>query len=164
MAKPYVGEIRLFASVTPPAGWLPCDGTLLSVGSYPLLAKAIGYAFGGFGPNFNLPDLQGRVPLHYAGGYPFASKGGYAQVQLAVPALPTHTHSLRASNQQGTSVVPTGNVLAAAPAASPFYQPADANAAAMDSRQIGSTGGNGGHENMAPYVALQFCIAADNVT
>src|SRR5215469_17277900 len=108
MAKPYVGEIRLFASSAIPAGWLPCDGTSLGSGAYPLLWKAIGYAFGGFGANFNLPDLQGRVPLHFTAAYAFASKGGSAQVQLSVSQLPTHRHSLRASNQAGKTVVPTG--------------------------------------------------------
>src|SRR5215472_16589945 len=163
MAKPYVGEIRLFAGSTPPAGWMPCDGTSLGTGAYPLLWNAIGYTFGGFGANFNLPDLQGRVPLHYTAGYAFASTGGAAQVQLSAGQLTTHGHTLRASDQAGKTVVPTGSVLAVPPAATPFYQPGNANAA-MDSRQIGGGGGNAAHENMSPYLAVQFCIATDNVT
>jgi microcystin-dependent protein len=166
MARPYVGEIRLFACVTPPAGWLPCDGTVLPIGIYQLLYAQIGNEFGGVvGSTFALPDLRGRVPLHYDDkSYLFAGKGGEAQHRLTPPELGTHQHLLMASISTGSQVIPNGNLLAQSPAATPFYQPSDANRSAMDANQIGNTGGGGAHENMAPFVTLQFCIANDNVT
>jgi microcystin-dependent protein len=164
MVKPYIGEIRLFACTTIPAGWLPCDGRSMQAGPNPLLFQAIKYAFGGFGANFNLPDLSGRVPLHYNNAYAFASKGGEAQHTLAVTELPPHSHFLLASSQPGTTVIPNGQMLARAPDATPFYHgAAQANVVAMDANQVGPTGGGGAHENMAPYLPLQFCIATDFV-
>src|SRR5262249_34973706 len=131
----------------------------------PKLYQVIKTTFGGTGGTFNLPDMRGRVPLHYGPGRPFAKPGGVAQVTLDVSTLPQHSHLLWASSQPGNTVIPNGQQLAQAAAATPFYQqPDQANIVAMDSNEIGATGGVAAHENMAPYLPLQFCIATDNVT
>jgi len=162
MATPYLGEIRLFAGATPPPGWLPCDGTLLPIPGYDMLFRLIGSDYGGDGRNtFAVPDLRGRVPLCYSydkGGHSLAATGGEAQHTLKPNELGAHTHPLWATTAAGTSAIPTGCLLAASQVA-PFYQPMDGNRAAMDAGQILPAGGGGAHDNMAPFVTLQFCIS-----
>src|SRR5436309_2940440 len=121
MAQPYVGEIRLFAGDFAPAGWMFCWGQGLPISEYEDLYQLIGTTYGGDGEEtFNLPDLQGRVPVHQGQGSGLASVGlaelgGVESVTLSSQQIPDHSHPLLASAAAGANDSPAGHVLAASP-------------------------------------------------
>ena len=105
MAQPYVGEIRMFAGNFAPAGWMFCDGQLLPISENETLFQLIGTTYGGDGQStFALPDLRGRIPLHFGNGFTLAEQGGVETVTLTVQQIAAHSHALLATgNFAGTS-------------------------------------------------------------
>src|ERR1700712_37244 len=103
MAQPYVGEIRIFAGNFAPAGWMFCEGQLLPISEYETLFNLVGTTYGGDGQStFALPDMRGRIPLHFGNGMILAETGGVETVTLSVPQLPAHTHPLLATTTPAT--------------------------------------------------------------
>src|SRR5213082_3533800 len=110
MAQPYVGEIRMFAGNFAPAGWMFCSGQLLPISEYETLFNLIGTTYGGDGQStFALPDLQGRLPLHFGNGFTLAETGGAEEITLTVSQIPAHSHPLMATTNTAASNVPTSN-------------------------------------------------------
>lgn len=158
MADTYVGEIRLFAGNFAPAGWLLCHGQLLAISDNETLFTLIGTTYGGDGEStFALPDLRGRVPLHQGNGAVLASQGGAETVTLTVPQVPAHAHPLAASTDVATQTAPAGNV-PAQPTAADLYI-ADTPDAGLAASTVGPTGGSQPHENMQPFLGLNFIIS-----
>src|SRR5262252_7244499 len=113
MAQPYVGEIRIFAGNFAPAGWMFCEGQLLPISEYETLFQLIGTTYGGDGQStFALPDLRGRIPLHFGNSFTLAETGGVETVTLTVQQIPAHSHPLLATLNPGTTVNVSGNVVA----------------------------------------------------
>ena len=111
MAQPYVGEIRMFAGNFAPAGWMFCEGQLLPISEYETLFNLIGTTYGGDGQStFALPDLRGRVPMHFGNGFTLAETGGVETVTLTVPQIPAHSHPLLASTNFTTTASPQSNL------------------------------------------------------
>src|SRR5947209_11265708 len=111
MAQPYVGEIRMFAGNFAPAGWMFCEGQLLPISENETLFNLIGTTYGGDGQStFALPDLRGRLPLHFGNGFTLAETGGVETVTLTVQQIPAHTHPMAASTGPGNSNAPAGNL------------------------------------------------------
>jgi microcystin-dependent protein len=159
MAQPYVGEIRMFAGNFAPAGWMFCEGQLLPISEYETLFNLIGTTYGGDGQStFALPDLRGRLPIHFGNGFIQAETGGAEQITLTVSQIPSHTHPLIASTQTGTDKSPAGRVTDQTSAGVQIYieegpdQPMAANA-------IGPQGGNQPHTNFQPYLCVNFIIS-----
>jgi microcystin-dependent protein len=165
MATPFLGEIRLISFNFPPKGWAFCNGQLLSIQQNTALFALLGTTYGGNGQTtFQLPNLQGRVPLHlgadgFGNNYVMGQQGGEATHTLSLAELPAHVHALQASNLAASMNSPFG----AAPA-----QPAGAVGAiygsataitTMAPQAIGNTGGNQPHTNEQPYLVINFCIA-----
>src|SRR5690348_8884408 len=101
MAQPYVGEIRMFAGNFAPEGWMFCEGQLLPISENETLFNLIGTTYGGDGEStFALPDLRGRIPLHYSNDVPLAQAGGAETVTLTVQQIPAHSHPLLATQSQ----------------------------------------------------------------
>ena len=95
MAQPFVGEIRIFGGNFAPAGWMFCEGQLLPISENETLFQLIGTTYGGDGQStFALPDLRGRLPMHWGNGRILAETGGTEQVTLTVNQIPNHTHPL----------------------------------------------------------------------
>src|SRR4029077_16985478 len=114
MAQPYVGEIRMFGGNFAPAGWMFCEGQLLPISEFETLFNLIGTTYGGDGQStFALPDLRGRLPIHQGNGFTLAEAGGVESVTLTVQQIPSHTHPLLGSTNQGTASSPVGSVPAA---------------------------------------------------
>src|SRR5437764_9328851 len=112
MAQPYVGEIRMFAGNFAPAGWMFCEGQLLPISEYETLFNLIGTTYGGDGQStFALPDLRGRVPLHFGNGFTLAETGGVETVTLTVSQIPSHSHAFLASSSFSTVGAAQNNVL-----------------------------------------------------
>jgi microcystin-dependent protein len=159
--QPYVGEIRMFGGNFAPVGWLFCDGALLNVGEYQTLFQLIGTTYGGDGTNtFALPDLRGRVPIHTGQGFEIAQKGGSEKVTLRRDQIPSHNHGLTATGS-GQIVSPNESAFPASvtPARDLLYGPPGGAPGTFNASTIGNAGGGGGHNNIQPYVAINFIIS-----
>ena len=158
MAQPYVGEIRMFGGNFAPAGWMFCEGQLLPISEYETLFNLIGTTYGGDGQStFALPDLRGRVPIHFGNGFTLAETGGAETVTLTVPQMPAHSHAMLASTGPGTVNAPSGNVTAASPSVTLYIQ--DVTDANLSPNAAGSDGGSQPHNNFQPYLCVDFIIS-----
>jgi microcystin-dependent protein len=160
MAQPYVGEIRMFAGNFAPAGWMFCEGQLLPISEYETLFNLIGTTYGGDGQStFALPDLRGRVPLHFGNGFTLAETGGVETVTLTVSQIPAHSHALLASTTAATTLDPTANVLCTAPLAATLPYGQDPPLTPLAPAEITSVGGSQPHNNFQPYLCVDFIIS-----
>ncbi len=156
MSDPYVGEIRMFGGNFAPNGWLFCQGQLLSISDYDTLFNLIGTTYGGDGQNtFALPNLASRLPIHQGAGYPLGSLGGVESVQLSSQNLPIHSHPAMAS-AAGSSPSPTGAVWGSG--STTEYTTAAPNTP-MSTAALLPAGGSVAHDNMPPFLAINFIIS-----
>ena len=158
MGQPYVGEIRMFAGNFAPAGWMFCEGQLLPISENETLFNLIGTTYGGDGQStFALPDLRGRVPLHFGNGFTLAEAGGVETVTLTVSQIPAHNHALLATTTSATQQNVSGNVLAEASLFNPYINASPL--APMAPQAAGSSGGGQPHNNFQPYLCVDFIIS-----
>ncbi|HEX9946695.1 MAG TPA: tail fiber protein [Allosphingosinicella sp.] len=162
MAQPYIGEIRLFAGTFNPLGWEFCKGQPLPIAENEALFQLIGTTYGGDGQStFALPNLQSRIPIHFGTGasgigHPLAEMGGTESVTLTVQQIPSHTHQLIASGESGSTSNAAGAMTTSGPAV--VYRPAPA-VAPMNAASITPQGGSQPHDNMQPYVGINYIIS-----
>ena len=157
MGTPYLSEIRIMSFNFAPKGWAFCNGQQMPINQNQALFSLLGTTYGGNGQTtFALPNLQGRTAMHLGNGHTQGETGGEAAHTLTVTEIPTHTHTANASSSEGNSPVPASNVLA-----SPLNQSYAPPAAGvvMDPSTVAATGGSQAHNNLQPYLALNFCIA-----
>ena len=158
MAQPYVGEIRLFAGNFAPAGWMFCAGQLLPISENETLFNLIGTTYGGNGQStFALPDLRGRVPIHFGNGFTLAQNGGAEQVTLTVQQLPAHSHPMLASADPASSPNPAAHVLAETASTTPYF--AGPPTVPLASQSVTPTGGSQPHDNLQPFLCLNYIIS-----
>lgn len=158
MAQPYVGEIRMFAGNFAPAGWMFCEGQLMPISENETLFQLIGTTYGGDGEStFALPDLRSRIPIHQGNGFILAETGGVETVTLTGQQIPSHSHPFIASSASGSEANASNQVLAASPNVS-IYRPATPNLPMLAS-SLSSTGGSQPHQNLMPYLCLNFIIS-----
>lgn len=166
MSTPFIGDIRMFAGNFAPRGWLFCNGQLLPINQNQALFALLGTTYGGNGTTtFQLPNLQGRVPVddgNGAGLPPVAlgQAGGAENVTLTVAQMPVHTHQLNALSSAGTQAGPGGGVWASA---SPGRYSAGAPNVQMNPAAVGLAGSSQPHSNMIPYLAVSFIIALQGI-
>jgi microcystin-dependent protein len=154
---PYVGEIRLFAGNFPPAGWLFCEGQLLPISENDVLFVYLGTAYGGDGQEtFALPDMRGRIPVHFGNGVAYAESAGVEDVTLTTNQIPAHTHAILASSASGQSSNPGNNVMAT-PTGNIYNS--GTNMVNMAAQGVSATGGSQPHTNMQPYTCINFIIS-----
>lgn len=160
MAQPYVGEIRMFAGNFNPAGWMFCEGQLLPISEYETLFNLIGTTYGGDGQStFALPDLRGRIPLHFGNGFTLAETGGVETVTLTVPQIPAHTHPFLGTVNQATGNPPSGQLVAQSPTQNALPYGTDNPVSAISPKSTSSTGGSQPHNNFQPYLCVDFIIS-----
>ena len=164
MSSPYVGEIKMFAGNFAPAGWMFCSGQALPISEYETLFNLIGTTYGGDGQStFNLPDLQSRVPIHMGTNgsttYQLAETGGVETVTLTVQQIPNHNHVFQATANPASAADPSGLVPAVTPASTITPYGTDAPVVALNPQAVGSTGGSQPHDNLQPYLAVNFIIS-----
>lgn len=159
MAQPYVGEIRMFAGNFAPAGWMICAGQLLPISENETLFNLIGTTYGGDGQStFGLPDLRSRIPIHQGSGFVLAQTGGVEEVTLTVNQIPAHGHSWLASSANASNRAPQGNTYAVTSSLD-AYDDTGLNPTTMAADMIGSTGGSQPHNNMMPFLGINFIIS-----
>jgi len=163
MSEPFVGECRIVAFNFPPNGWLMCTGQALPISDNTALFQLIGTTYGGDGQQtFQIPDLQGRVPLHQGSfaGTPFVigQRGGVETVTVTSQQMPTHNHPLFASSVSGNSNFPQNNTLA--PAVTQVYVSSPTPLRAMNqAAAITPAGGSQAHNNLQPYLTMTWVIS-----
>ncbi len=160
MAQPYVGEIRMFAGNFAPAGWMFCEGQLLPISENETLFQLIGTTYGGDGEStFALPDLRGRIPLHFGNGFTLAETGGVETVTLTISQIPAHSHTYLGSNNLATGVVPTSQVPGKGGVSTILPYGADQPVGPIHPSAVGSVGGSQPHNNFQPYLCVDFIIS-----
>ena len=176
MANPFIGEIRCFGFNFAPIGWAKCNGQLLSIADNSALFAILGTTYGGDGQTtFALPNLQGQVPMHWGSGpsgfnTTIGEVQGVTTVTLTVAQMPAHTHTLTAGaipvgdEFEHTAVPTIQTYLSASRPTTAVYQTAPSSiTAAFASSALSTVGNSQPHDNMQPYLALNFCIALEGI-
>jgi len=166
MSTPFLGEIQIYAINFAPHGWALCNGQALAIAQNQALFSLLGTIYGGNGTTtFQLPNLQGRVANSLGNGFSIGQQGGEASHTVTYSELPMHSHAMRASTATADASRPGGNVLAVAEAAAyeSLATPVLMAPAANGQQVIGNTGGNQPHQNMQPYLTLNFCISLQGI-
>jgi microcystin-dependent protein len=175
MASPFVAEITMFGFNFPPKGWAFCQGQLLPISQNTALFSLLGTMYGGDGKStFGLPNLQDQTAVSFGQGaglsqYFQGEEIGVSTVTLPTSQMPTHNHSFNATTDRGNTTAASGNVTATGAAGSPqqptvgkFYS-SNAPNQTMSFNELSITGSSQPHNNMQPYLALNFCIAMQGV-
>ncbi len=172
MANPFVAEIRIFPFNFAPRGWATCDGQLISLSQNTALFSLLGTTYGGDGrSNFGLPKLQGSAPMHQGQGpglsaHYLGEAAGTPTVTLLTSEMPQHAHTINCVNGRVNTQVssPTNALLALAgpPGPNMFTSNASVNQF-MGGNMVGPMGNSQPHNNMMPYLTLNFCIAMQGV-
>jgi len=161
MSEPFLGEIKIISWNFPPKGWTFCNGQLLPINQNQALFSILGTTYGGDGMRtFGLPNLQGRSPMHVGNGIVLGEMGGETAHTINISELPAHTHTpVGSSTNPATSPGAAGQLWSANNA-----KPFDPNVTdVMVPSSISNTGGNQPHENMSPYLVLNFIIALQGI-
>lgn len=156
MSEPFLAEIRIFGFNFPPRGYAQCDGQLLPINQNQSLFALLGITYGGDGAtSFALPDLRGRTPIHEGDGHNLGQREGEERHVLTANEVVGHDHQLNATSDNGAQPVPNNNVLAT------FNNGYGGGQSLTDlvNGTVVNAGGGQGHENMQPYLVLNFCIA-----
>jgi microcystin-dependent protein len=156
MAEPFIGEIRMVSFNYAPNGWALCNGQLLPINQNQALFSLLGTTYGGNGiQTFQLPNYQARMPVHVGNGYSQGQSSGEAAHTLLVNEMPSHSHQAVGVTTIANSAAASGNAWAASAenpyAASPNTQ--------MSAAALANAGGGQPHDNMAPYLTINFIIA-----
>lgn len=164
----YLGEIGIIGFNYPPKGWAFCNGQILSIAQNQALFSLLGTVYGGDGrTTFALPNLQGRVPIHFGQGsglskYPLGQAGGVESVTLNMDQMPAHDHAGSCSPGNGSAPGPANSVWATTSTGEKPYSTATPDGQ-MNSQGISPAGGGKPHENIQPYLALNFAICLAGV-
>ena len=176
MAEPFLGQIVLYACNFAPRNYAMCAGQLLAIQQNAALFSLLGTYYGGNGTtNFGLPDLRGRVPVSIGQGpgrsdYVIGEQGGVDAVTLNSTTLAAHNHAFNASLDATNTQTSGGNTLGKADTGNPtkgftkglMYSP-NAPQTTMSQQALTAVGGNGPHNNMQPYLTLNYCIALQGI-
>jgi microcystin-dependent protein len=167
MSEPFLAEVRIVGFNFAPRGWAFCDGQILPINQNQSLYSLLGTTYGGDGrTSFALPDLRGRTPLHVGrsnGGddHLLGGKSGEETHTLSAGEMPQHDHAMQASDAGANAPGPTGAYLARTSLAGGlvYSTTSETPNKNMGSSSITNTGGGQAHNNMQPYLAVNFCIA-----
>jgi microcystin-dependent protein len=166
MSEPFIAEIRIFAGNFAPRSWAFCDGQLLPVAQNTALFSLIGTTYGGDGRSTTaLPNLQGRAPMHPGRGPGLTSRrlgqrGGVETVTLTEAQMPNHKHTLMGSAEDAEDNDPGGNVMCNATGGAIYQTSTDANLVPFSDKFLkNEAGGSQAHNNMQPYIAINYIIA-----
>lgn len=163
MSEPFIGQTMMVGFNFAPRGWAFCNGQLLPIAQNTALFSLLGTTYGGNGQTtFALPDLRGRTPVG-ATGFPvqLGEQGGLENVTLLPNQIPAHGHALNASTTPGTTRNPGNALYGATPAA--LHGPSSGSPVQLDARTIAQAGSSQPHNNMQPYLAINFCIALQGI-
>ena len=160
MSTPLLSEIKIMSFNYAPKGWALCNGQLLPINQNQALFSLLGTTYGGDGRvNFALPDLRGNVPIHMGDGFTLGEAAGTTSVTINSSTMAQHVHFLQASSTNGDVAFANNTVLAAA---LNVYGP-PSSLTTLDPASVSNLGGSQPHNNMMPYLVLNFCIALQGI-
>jgi microcystin-dependent protein len=162
MSEPFLSEIKLVSFNFAPKGWALCNGQLLPINQNQALFALLGTTYGGNGQtNFALPNLRGRVPIHFDSSHTLGEAAGSTAVTINIQQLPAHLHQLKvAPVSTNGGIVALNNVLG--DAGSQVYT-GPQQLVAMNPGTVSNVGGSQPHNNMMPYLVLNFIIALQGI-
>ena len=169
MADPFVAEIRIFPFNFPPTGWAFCNGQILPISQNTALFSLLGTTYGGDGKStFALPDLQGNAAMHPGQGQGLSLRdlgemSGTESVTLLESEIPVHTHAVRVSAEDGEFKVAGADRIMGRSINAFLYESTGAGAQLMAFQALPPAGGGLAHNNMQPYLTMNFCIALQGV-
>lgn len=173
MSEPFLGEIKIISWNFAPQGWAFCNGQLLPINQNQALFSILGTTYGGDGMRtFGLPDLQGRTPVHFGNGIVLGQAAGEVAHTLNISETPTHNHVLNCDSTTGSGNASTPSSTSAlgqssgalhdgTPIQIQMYGTTPAHT--MNPAVIAPTGGSQPHDNMSPYLVLNFVIALQGI-
>ena len=161
---PFVAEIRIFPFNFPPRGWAFCIGQVMPISQNTALFALLGTTYGGDGKStFGLPDLKDRAPMHPGqqglSDHVLGEKAGSETVTLLQSEIPAHSHALRASIEPGDNRLPAPALALATSTGAFAYVGGSPATVAMAPQALAPAGGSQPHNNMQPYLTLNYCIA-----
>jgi microcystin-dependent protein len=159
VSEPFIAEIKIISWNYAPKGWAFCNGQLLPINQNQPLFSLLGTTYGGDGRvTFGLPDLRNRIPIHFGAGFTLGEQGGEQAHTLKISELPAHTHTPQANTAAANQGAATNNFWAALGAS---Y--AGSINQTMNPAATLPTGGSQAHNNMSPYLVLNFIIALQGI-
>jgi microcystin-dependent protein len=162
LSDPFLAEIRIMGFGYAPRGWAQCNGQILPINQNQALFALLGTNFGGNGQTtFGLPDVRGRVPIHAGPDHALSERGGEQAHTLSITELPQHAHAVAAStSSSGGSATANNNFLGGG---NNVYRAPGGALTTLRADTVTSVGGSQPHQNMQPYLTLNFCIALAGV-
>jgi microcystin-dependent protein len=163
MSEPFLGEIKIISWNYAPKGWALCNGQFLPINQNQALFALLGTMYGGNGQTtFALPDFRGKVPIHVGAGFTQGQTGGEQAHTVTMSEMPAHPHFANASNADANTNTPTASaVLANSKGAAIYAGPSSLGA--MLPTILSNIGGSQPHNNMQPYLVLNFIIALQGI-
>ena len=156
MGTPFMSEVKIIAWNFPPKGWAFCNGQFLPINQNQALFSLLGTMYGGNGQTtFALPDMRGRAPIHQGAGFIIGQVGGELAHTVTMSEMPAHNHFMQASPTNGDQVVPTNNYLG--PGANLYA--ASGKMTTLLPATVGNVGGSQPHQNLQPYLVVNYIIA-----
>jgi microcystin-dependent protein len=160
MSTPFLGEIKIVSFSFAPKGWAFCNGQLLPINQNQALFALLGTTYGGDGRvNFALPDLRGRVPVHFGAGFVLGEMAGEEAHTLTIQEMPAHSHPVTGSSNSADQASGQNNFWANT-SSNAYSSTADSQ---MALSLVNSLGGGQAHTNLSPYLTLSFCIALQGI-
>lgn len=169
MSDQFVAEIRIFPFNFPPRGWAFCDGQLLPISQNTALFSLLGTTYGGDGKStFALPDLQGNAPMQPGQGQGLSLRdlgemSGVESITLLTSEMPLHTHTMNVGADQSNVQIPVPTAIYSRSFGGTAYNTSNAGLTPMAFQMISPAGGGLPHNNMQPYLTLNFCIALQGI-
>jgi microcystin-dependent protein len=167
MAEPFLSEIRMMSFNFPPKGWAFCNGQTMAINQNQALFSLLGTMYGGDGRvTFNLPNLQARAPIHVGEGHTLAEPGGELAHTLNLSETPGHTHAFNAvapANAATNVNNPNNAFLSNTTPAQLYVSTPNTPVTTLMPQAISPTGGSQPHNNLQPYLTINFCIALQGI-
>lgn len=164
MVEPFLGEIRMMSFNFAPKGWAQCNGQLLPINQNQALFSLMGTTYGGNGQTtFALPNFQGRTSIHQGNGHTMGEVAGQEAHTITLMEMPMHNHFVNFSNDTTVRTSQPRNNFPANSSPNNVYNPGAAANSPMAPSAVTTVGGSQAHNNMQPYLALNFCVALQGI-
>ena len=170
MSNQFLAEVRIFPFDFAPVGWALCNGQLMPISQNTALFSLLGITYGGDGrTTYGLPNMQGRAPMHPGQGtglsqHDLGEVAGTPTVTLLQTQMPAHGHPVNSEPRVNANKgAPSSTTAIAVTNAGKPYQTSITANTTMAPATIGPSGGSQAHNNMMPYLTLNFCIALQGV-